>query len=118
MNVKICKTSYVNKLMLFVIALVNTLTAIIVTRALLNGNLDHNKFFISIFFIIIATLLDVVVYFKNKNGLLLRRISIWGYALVYTIVLFNLHNDYFFILFFPLATFYILYYDFKFMVLA
>ncbi|MGN0143463.1 MAG: methyl-accepting chemotaxis protein [Clostridium sp.] len=115
MNQAICKTEYTNRLVLGFFSMVNLFTIFMLTKNLLNGDINNTIFILSILFIIVTMGVNIFVYLKNKDSLLFKRVSVYGYGLVYATILFTLQNDYFFILLFPMAALYILYYDFKFM---
>ena len=116
MNQTICKTIYINRLLMIFISIVYLFVTFIFFRDLLSGNVSNNVFLILISLIVIAHSLNVFVYLRNKNSINFKRVSVYGYAVVYTFALLNSNNDYFFIMLFPMAIFYILYYDFKFIV--
>lgn len=115
MNQSICKTIFVNRLLMIFIFIVNLFMTFIFFRDLINGNVSKDSFLILISFIVITTCLNIFVYLRNKNSTNFKRVSVFGYAVIYAFALFTSHNDYFFIMLFPMAIFYILYYDFKFM---
>lgn len=65
--------------------------------------------------IIIALAGNAVVYLKEKDGDLFRRVSIIGYLTVYLVILSSASTDLVFIIAFPITAVYILYYDMKLM---
>lgn len=65
--------------------------------------------------VVIALVVNVFVYRRDKASDLFRRISIIGYLTVYLVVLSSASSDYVFIIAFPITAVYILYYDMKLM---
>ncbi len=53
------------------------------------------------------------VYFKKKDSVAFKHVSMIGYMLVYGLAVFGAQNDLVFMMVFPLTVIYILYYDFK-----
>lgn len=118
MNQSICKTNSANRLLLIAVTLLDLFIAGLYFNEFVNGAANKTFGFILLLLICITMALNIFTYMRNPNSLQFKRVSVYGYALLYLISLFTLNNDYFFIMLFPMATFYILYYDFRFMTLT
>ncbi len=62
---------------------------------------------------ILSLILNFIFYFRQKDGLLFKHISIVGFAILYGIVLFGGKNDLVFTIVFPITIIYLLYFDYK-----
>lgn len=75
------------------------------------GNITWNYAFLVAGIVIVATTINLIVYFRNKTSEYLKHFIIIDYAILYAVVMMNAQNDLVFILAFPLVGIILLYYD-------
>lgn len=64
--------------------------------------------------VIVSFIINCLVYFRNRSTLYLKHTAMIGYALLYACALFGAKNDLVFTIAFPIASLFVLYHDFKF----
>lgn len=69
-------------------------------------------------FVILSMVADYVVYFRKKDGDLFRHVSLIGYIIMYALCVWGSHNDMVFCIAFPITVMYILYFDFRMILLG
>ena len=115
MDESIGKTANANRRVLIAVFLLDVYIAFTFFSATKKGNIATGLTILMMIMMGGCLLLNFIWYFRDRDSIHFKRVSLYGYCIVYCIALFSALNDYFFILLFPMAAFYVMYYDFKLM---
>ncbi len=107
-------TAIVNKYALLILSVIDFFLIIGYVREGIVGNISRLFTAVFVLCVLLSLVLTYVVYFKNRESTVLKHVAMTGYAVVYALALAGARNDYVFVMAFPVAVIFILYFDFPF----
>lgn len=103
----------VNKFALIIITVIDLFLFFGYIGDFLKGNISLPFMLMVICIVVVSMLLDYVIYFKDKSSPQFKKVSIAGYMLVYLFATIGAHNDVVFAIVFPITVVFLLYFDYK-----
>ena len=109
-------TMRTNKFILVLLTIINGILAVgYLKDGFVDGNISTTYAGCFAALVIVALLVDYVVYFKKKDSSIFKFVTILGYFLIYIVAMANSKNDLVYTIVFPITVIYMLYFDKKFM---
>lgn len=114
MNESTAHIKKLNKIVLMLFTLISIFLFIGYFNELATGDIK-DQYIIGFFVVIILSLIaNYLAYVYKKDSTLLKNVSIIGYSIVYTYAILMAQNDLVFVIAFPVAGFYLLYFNYGF----
>ncbi len=105
----------VNRLVFAVITLVDVIFVFGYIKDALDGNISFGYAGLIVAIVVASFIANSVVMKINKSAGYFKHVAMWGYAALYAVILLGAKNDLVFTAAFPVASLFIMYFDFGFM---
>ena len=106
----------VNRFALTILTIIDFFLVAGYMREGIAGNISRVFAGVFVAWVIISMTASFLVYFRNKESTILKHVMMAGYGVVYAMALLGAGNDHVFVMVFPVAIVFILYYDLAYMV--
>lgn len=103
----------VNKFALIVISIIDAFMFVGYISDYTKGNISFAFMMAVELAVVVSLIVSYVVFFRKKDSMIFKHVSVIGYMVVYALCMFGSHNDMVFTIIFPIAVIYILYFDDK-----
>lgn len=107
------KGKRVNKFVLTIITIIDMFLFLGYIGDYTKGNIGFGFMMVVESIVFASMVVCYVMYFRKKDSVFFKNISMMGYLVVYAIAVLGARNDLVFVIVFPITVIYILYYDFK-----
>jgi len=106
----------VNRFAIILITIIDLIMAVGYIKAGQTGEIRPWLLVIFLVIVVLALTANYTMYFKNPSNHMLKDVAMVGYGLVYVLIVFNASNDLVYTIAFPVATIFVLYFDYAFIV--
>ncbi len=103
----------VNRFVLIIVTIIDLILFFGYIGDYTKGNIVFNFMLTVNLTVVISMAACYIVYLRNKDSDVFKYVSVAGYMIVYGMAVFGAKNDLVFMMVFPLTVIYILYYDFR-----
>ncbi len=106
----------VNRFAIILITIIDLIMAFGYIKAGQTGEIKPWLLVTFLVIVVLALTANYTMYFKNPSNYMLKDVAMVGYGLVYILLVLNANNDLVYTIAFPVATIFVLYFDYAFIV--